>query len=134
MPDDDIFPTVDDVLAIHEDVVRDYGIPPGTRHPLPKRPIQNALDAAREVDDPYHRAAVLLRKLANAHVFEDGNKRTAYSTARTYLKAVGETPAPSKQQRVVVMKHFKRFDVDELADRLRTGEIDTSRLRTEYPE
>lgn len=131
--DGDALPTVDDVFAVHDDIVQDYGLQPGTGRPLARHPIESAIEAAAEASDEYLRAAILLRRIANAHVFEDGNKRTAYVTARTYLGAVGEDPAPSAEQRAIVMRHFKRFEVDELATWLRSGKIDESRLRREYP-
>lgn len=131
---DGTLPTVDDVFAIHEDIVNDYGLPSDTSRPLPRNPIESVLDDARELDDDYRRAATLLRGIANANVFEDGNKRTAYTTARTYIEVAGENIAPSIEQRVVVMRHFKRFDVDELATWLETGAIDEDRLRESYPD
>jgi prophage maintenance system killer protein len=127
-------PTVEDVFAIHEDIVEEYGLPDGASRPLPRRPIESVLDDAHQLDDDYLRAATLLRGIANAHVFEDGNKRTAYAIARTYLDLADRDLGPSPAQRVVVMRHFKRFDVDELARWLETGAIDESRLREEYPD
>ncbi|MEF8757408.1 MAG: Fic family protein [Halobacteriales archaeon] len=127
-------PTVDDVFAIHEDIVEQYDLPPGTGRPFPRIPIESAIDDARERDDHFWRAATLLRGIANAHVFEDGNKRTAYTTARTYLSRVGKEIAPSKAQRAVVMQHFTRFDASELATWLETGDIDEDRLREPYPD
>lgn len=127
-------PTVDDVFAIHEDLVEHYDLPPGTSRPLPRAPIRSVIEDTRAHDDEYDRAAALLSGIANAHVFEDGNKRTAYTTARTYLDGAGATIAPSEAQRAVVMRQFKRFDVDELADWLETGTIDEDRLRGSYPD
>jgi len=127
-------PTVEDVFAIHADVVDHYGRPEGTSRPLPRSPLSSTIEDASELDDDYQRAATLLRGIANAHVFEDGNKRTAYTTARTYLDTADKELAPSPPQRAVVMRHFKRFDIDELASWLETGTIDEDRLREAYPD
>ena len=134
MSPDEKLPTVEDVFAIHDDLVDQYGLPPGTGRPLPHRPIESAIEDAAEESNHYRRAAILLRRIGTAHVFEDGNKRTAFTTAGYYLRHVGCDVAPSQAQAAVVMQHFKRFDVDELAEWLRTAEIDTTELRRSYPE
>lgn len=131
MPGDDAFPSVDDVYDVHDDVVARWDLSyQGTCAISPDRTLQSVLEGAASRDDPYERAAALLRKLANAHVFEDGNKRTAWITAKTYLRLRGYPTVPGGERAATVMRHFKRYDVDELAIWLKSGEIDESRLRT----
>lgn len=76
----------------------------------------------------------MLRNLAAAHLFEDGNKRTAYAVTEAFLRQTNNEVAPSIEQAEVVMRHFKRFSVHHLANWLETAEIDESKLRVEYPE
>jgi death-on-curing protein len=123
-------PSVEDIYAVHEDIVERWDLThTGTRGVLPDRTLRSVLDDAATKDDPYVCAATLLRKIASAHVFEDGNKRTAWVVAKTYLLEQGLAVDPSGEQIAVVMKHYKRYTVDELSEWLRTGRIDRSRLR-----
>lgn len=129
------FPTVEDIYGVHDDVVERWELQhEGTRAVLPDQRLTSVLDSAAEHDDPYDRAASLLRGIASAHVFEDGNKRTAWVVAKTYLRQQGRDVEPSGEPAANVLKHYKRYDTEELATWLRRGDIDTSRLRGEPDE
>lgn len=129
MPEDDLL-SVADIYAVHEEVVDRWELTyAGTRGPLPDQRLQTIIEDAHEETDPYVFAGTLLRNLATAHVFEDGNKRTSWVVAKTVLRERGKTVAPSGQRIATVMKHLKRYDVDELATWLETGQIDDSRFR-----
>jgi prophage maintenance system killer protein len=79
--------------------------------------------------DPHDRAAYLLRRLITAHLFEDANKRTAWTTILEYLDRHGIEPANTEKEAVEpVLDAIRAFDVDELADWLETGEIDESKF------
>lgn len=80
----------------------------------------------------YHRAGFLLRKLITAHNFEDENKRTAWVTACDYLSENDETPAERTSSAARVLRRVRRYDVDEIAEWLESGEIDESRLGPEH--
>ena len=127
-------PTVEDVMAVHEDVVDDYGLRAGTAGPVAEVRLENALADAGGHDPGYERGAFYLRTVARLHVFEDGNKRTAWLVADSYLAGRELEVTPSQQQAATVMRHFRRFSVDELAAWLRTGTIDESELRGSYPD
>jgi death-on-curing protein len=77
----------------------------------------------------YQRAGALLRKIITAHYFEDGNKRTGWMTTREYLDDHGHVPADRAPDRVErVAKSIRSFDVNEIANWLKDGEIDEERL------
>lgn len=87
-PDEGIwYPSVADVISIHEDIVDEY---PDTSSGVRDRgAIEFAIDAARgEVGtDPesiHERAYHLLRLLAANHPFVDANKRTALDVTATF--------------------------------------------------
>lgn len=128
--DSEDLPSVGDIYDAHDDVVERWDLSHGdTGAVLPDQRIESVLDEASAHDGPYLRAAALLRHLVNAHVFEDGNKRTAWIVARTYLLQQGLDAEPSGERAADVMRHLKRYDVGELAEWLRTGDIDETRLR-----
>src|SRR5271166_3233905 len=83
------FLTLPEVLAIHADQIERYGGSPGIRDP-------GVLEAAlfRPQTGYYagliEEAAALWESLAQNHPFIDGNKRTAFAAAYTFL-AINDT-------------------------------------------
>jgi len=79
------FPTIEEVVAIHEIAVREFGGPQGLRD-------QGALESAllRPQLGYYNglleEAAALMESLAMNHPFVDGNKRTAFYTTDAFLR------------------------------------------------
>jgi len=125
----DTLPTPKEILATHEEIERAYDMKyTGVRVAAPKLKLKRIIREADDYDDLYHRAAYLLRKLVTAHLFEDGNKRTAWVTVRKYLAENGETPAKRDSNAGRVLRRIRRYDVAELAEWLESGEIDESRL------
>lgn len=85
------FPTVDEVLALHEQILATSG---GTRGVLHGGSIHSAIERCRwgpfdRVPDLPSRAAFLLRGICQDHPFADGNKRTAFGVADAFLKRNG---------------------------------------------
>jgi death-on-curing protein len=80
--------TVADVLAIHADQIERYGGSPGLRDP-------GLLEAALfrpqtgYYADVIEEAAALWESLGQNHPFIDGNKRTAFAAAYTFLAING---------------------------------------------
>ena len=93
MDDDLYYPTRDDILTIHEDIVReDQQTEAGVRSP---EALESALayisvgyfDQAPE--SIHAKAAHLLRLLVAEHPFVDGNKRTALNTVVVFYELNG---------------------------------------------
>jgi death-on-curing protein len=80
--------TVAELLAIHADQIERYGGSPGLRDP-------GLLEAALYrpqtgyYADVIEEAAALWESLAQNHPFTDGNKRTAFAAAYTFLAING---------------------------------------------
>lgn len=80
--------TVPEVLTIHADQIERYGGAHGVRDP-------GALEAALfrpqtgYYADPIEEAAALWESLSQNHPFIDGNKRTAFAAAYTFLAING---------------------------------------------
>ena len=80
--------TVPDVLAMHADQIERYGGLPGVRdHGL----LESALYRPQTgyYADLVEEAAALWESLAQNHPFIDGNKRTAFAAAYTFLAING---------------------------------------------
>jgi len=123
-------PTVEDVHEIHEFIAQQWDLSHrGTRAVLPDQTLQSILDDVRDIDGEYRQAAALLNRLAEAHVYEDGNKRTAWTVAETYLNETGHEAVPSDESAQRVLLNRRRFDEAELATWLETGEIPDQKFR-----
>ena len=78
------FPTIEEVVAIHDDLLTQFGGLPGVRD-------RGALEAAvmrpqmGYYDGLLDEAAAMLESLAMNHPFVDGNKRTAVATTDAFL-------------------------------------------------
>ena len=83
-----LYPTLREVLAIHEELISEFGGSSGLRDPA-------ALESAlmRPQLGYYERlaeeAAALMESLANNHPFVDGNKRVAFFVTDTFLRMNG---------------------------------------------
>jgi len=82
------FPTLQEVLAIHELLIQTFGGPSGVRD-------MGALEAALMrpqlgyYESLLDEAAALMESLANNHPFVDGNKRAAFFVTDTFLRMNG---------------------------------------------
>lgn len=82
------FPTLQEVLAIHELLIQTFGGPSGVRD-------MGALEAALMrpqlgyYEGLLDEAAALMESLANNHPFVDGNKRAAFFVTDTFLRLNG---------------------------------------------
>lgn len=129
MQDDDRLPSPDEILAIHDEIeVAEDMKYRGTRVAAPRLELRELLNEAGELDGVYLRAASLLRKLISAHLFEDGNKRMAWTVTWIYLERHGLQPAEQDESVERVLRRIRRFDVGEIADWLESGNLDRDRL------
>ena len=84
---------VKEVLRIHQQVIREFGGSHGVRD---LGLLESAVARPKAGFGDYEayptvveKAAVLLHSIAKNHAFVDGNKRTALTSARTFLKRNG---------------------------------------------
>ncbi|WP_135662007.1 type II toxin-antitoxin system death-on-curing family toxin [Halorhabdus rudnickae] len=130
MTTDDDLPTVEEIYTIHDEIIHIYDLKhPGVRDRFADEKLAQLIEEAREYDDDFQRAAVILRKLPSLHVFEDGNKRTAFLVVVEYLDRRNLEPAKSGDIVERVMKCRKRYSVEEIARWLEDGSIDEDKLR-----
>ncbi|HMB67666.1 MAG TPA: type II toxin-antitoxin system death-on-curing family toxin [bacterium] len=89
MPSDrTLFLSVDEVLAIHQGLLRRFGGPPGVRDP---GLLESALHrpATGYYKDLVEMAAALFESLLMNHPFVDGNKRVAFFATDVFLRLNG---------------------------------------------
>lgn len=86
-------PTIDAVLAIHEEVLAAHGGSPGLRS---RELLESAVAAPQAsmmgmplISDPIEVAAAYLYYLCSNHAFVDGNKRVALATCLVFLSENG---------------------------------------------
>jgi death-on-curing family protein len=119
-----------DVRQLHDLLLERSDADPGVRRERHATDLlADVLSTAASAPTAYDAAAVVLTRLPEIHVFEDGNKRTALLTAGYVLELNDAPLAPGDEELYPVMNHIRRFETEEIAHWLRTGEIDESRLR-----
>ncbi len=124
-------PTPDEIIATHEEIEEQYDLKyRGARIAAPTLVLRRLLEEAEKLSGKYQQAAFLLRKLITEHIFEDGNKRTAWVTTREYLQSVDRRPAETGDRVPRILRRIRRYEIEEIAEWLETGEIDEDRL---YP-
>lgn len=103
------------VVALHDSQLARYGGPAGIRdRGLLESALARPLNARADgVDDPFALAASLAYGLARNHPFLDGNKRTAWASARTFLALDGRRVIVDKAQAVEAMVQLAEGRLDE---------------------
>ncbi len=107
------------VLAIHDAQLADHGGLPGLRDlgllesalARPKNLLAHAPTSAQP--DAFDLAAAYAYGLARNHAFIDGNKRTAYVTARLFLVLHGHDLHAPDVERVLVFERLGKGEVGE---------------------
>lgn len=128
----DDLPTPGEIITIHERIDQRYDLKyEGVRIAAPRGMLRReVIEPAAEYDDPYHRAATLLFGIQSAHVFEDANKRTAWTATMEYLERTEIKPDFQQDKETIerIIRRAGLFEIGELAAWFETGEIDESRL------
>lgn len=126
-------PTAKEILTIHDRLEEAYDLKhTGTKKAAPRLKLRReVLEKAEEYDDPYQRAAILLFNIQSVHVFQDANKRTAWTVTQEYLdRCELDSGVPQDAETVEqIIRRAGLFTITELANWLKTGEIDEERLR-----
>ena len=103
------------VLAVHDEQIADHGGLPGVRD---MALVQSALARPRNLaaygePDVASLAAAYAYGLARNHAFSDGNKRTAFVSALTFLLANGFEFTASDAKSVAMMLGLAAGEIDE---------------------
>ena len=93
--------------------------------------IEIILRKAKQKDgDIYDKAAVLLKELVTTHGFASGNKRTGFVVTTYFIKKNGGKPRFSDFDKIEkVLRNIRLYNIEEIANWLRKGEIDETRFK-----
>jgi len=119
------YPTLEQALFLHDDIVKDTGGSKGVRdfgllHSAIERP--KASFAGKDLYPTiFLKAAALLHSLTLNHPFIDGNKRTAVAlTVRLFL--INKRPLKAKQKKLIKLSleiENKKKNIEQIADWLK---------------
>ncbi|WP_170330236.1 type II toxin-antitoxin system death-on-curing family toxin [Ruegeria arenilitoris] len=103
------------IIVIHDRQIARHGGAPGLRDvALLEMGCARAMNLAAYTDaDLSEIAAAYAFGIAKAHAFVDGNKRTAFVTAATFLRLNGLSIRPDPVQGVRMMEDLASGDVSE---------------------
>lgn len=117
-----VYPTVDDILEVHDKVIRDSGGATGVRS---EDGIEAALDRMQQQlfgDDAYPtlagKAAAFFQTLIQRHPFVDGNKRTAVRAVYAFLRVNGRKLVATQDEIVEFARNTAagKWDADDLTE------------------
>jgi death-on-curing protein len=122
--------TVEAVRAIHEQVLKAHGGPPGLRDPaLLESAVaapQASFGGAPLLKDPVEIAAAYLFYLCRNHPFADGNKRTGLAACLVFLESNDLLEDPARPARDI--DAWEKLVVDVAASRMDRDAV-TAQLR-----
>jgi len=111
---------IETVIAINLEQIAEHGGLAGpVRTDLLSSALQRPVDKVTyENADVFQLAAAYIMGIARNHPFSDGNKRTAYVTAKLFLRLNGCHFKPRKDHAVIIMESVAkgRFPEPRLAD------------------
>ena len=81
--------TVEEIIQTHDKLIELFGGEKGIVDKGPLDFIVNKIQSSKT--DIYHKSAMLLNEIITTHPFVDGNKRTAFETAKIFLRENGKT-------------------------------------------
>lgn len=126
-------PTAEEIITVHEQLEEAYDLKhKGLMKAAPKLKLRTkVIDEAAKYDEPHHRAAVLLFRIPSVHIFNDANKRTAWTVTQEYLDRCGLDPTVPQGSETTekIIRRAGAFSIEELAEWLETGEIDLERVQ-----
>lgn len=108
--------TMDMVIAMHSELVVTFGGIPGIRD---KGLLESALDRPKNLyahedrPQPPRLAAAYCAGIVNNHPFLDGNKRTGYVVAHTFIEMNGYGFSPPEAEVVTVIMSLAAGGADE---------------------
>jgi prophage maintenance system killer protein len=115
---DDELPTGKEIVATHDELEEVYDLKyKGARVAAPRLDLKRIVQDARDHDDAY-----LLRNIITAHLFEDANKRTAWTTILDYLDRHSLEPAKTeKEETDPVLNAIRAFEIEGILNGLKRG-------------
>ena len=123
------YPSVDYIKGIHDAVIEENKEKtPGTRY-NPTARLLPVIHEVRTILGIYSKAAKLLKQIRREHVFNDGNTTTAILVTIDFLQENNKEFKPSRQETIArVANNYKYFTDEEIAEWLKTGEINEEKI------
>jgi len=114
------YPTRELLVWIHDKMIEKFGGHKGVRRSLDLFDL--ILKDVRLTDGTYRKAAVLLTRLIAAHIFEDANKRTAYTLTKTFLE-MNRAPMriTNEEEALKFLRKIREYHLDQVEEWLKHG-------------
>lgn len=120
--------TTDGIIELHNIIIEESGRPNDCFGVLNRSELEFVVDQINyESKDIYWKAALILRNITGSHPFLEGNKRTAYEVADTYLRMHGYKISASNRIKKDFMLHLAshQVELDEVIDWLKQYVVKT---------
>lgn len=123
MVEEDIwYPDEKFVEKTHDLMLKKYGGHPGFNVGI--EVYKHILDEIKTAKGIYHKAAILLRKLATIQIFQNGHHRTAFEVTKTFLEMNdAKIKTQNKKEIIRFIKYILYYNIDEIEAWIRNGEV-----------
>ena len=111
------------VIRTHEELLEKYGGYPGFERGIGQFDLVLA-EVKADRGSLYRKAAILLQRMINVRIFQDGNHRTAYEVTDTFLRMNGERiKIKDKPKAIRFIKDIKQYNIEQIEGWLENGEV-----------
>jgi len=116
------YPDKDLIIKVHELMLKLYGGYPGFERGIDA--YDAILEEVKEAKGVYRKAAILLRRIVRARIFQDANHRTAQIITEIFLKKNNAEMA-TKEPKIVIkfIKDILYYNIDEIEEWLKNGTL-----------
>jgi prophage maintenance system killer protein len=113
------------LIEINERVLKEIKVKRADSHRVANRTkLDSILDEVRELEgDAYDKASRLMIGLTREHVFDSGNRRTAYTATKLFLEANGATLDAEPDPRVLTGIREGFYRMEEVVEWLKGNGI-----------
>lgn len=116
------YPDESFVLQTHEEMWKKYGGYAGFERGIEQFNMV-LTEVKADKGSVYRKAAILLQRIINVRIFQDGNHRTAYAVTDTFLRMNGKRIKVLDEQKVIrLIKDIKHYTIEQIAGWLENGE------------
>ena len=123
------YPSIEYINEVHEVVIEENPSKVPGERVTPESRLLSVLRDARSILGIYKKAAVLMKRIASEHVYEDGNTTTAILVTIDFVENNGKEFKP--EDRTItgkVANNHGLYSVEEIVHWIETGDINEEKL------
>ena len=87
-------------------------------------PYHHFVEEMKKAEGIYHKAAILLKRIATSRIFQDGHHRTAFEVTKAFLEVNGAEFKEKDEQKIIkFIKDVRKYSIEETESWLKDGTL-----------